>query len=107
MTNPRVYCGSDDPGHRSTGCRPCQAERQRQRRARIAAGLPLLGPECALCGIARGNSLGIKVYRYSLVRNFAAAHTKTGWTNRQVASVPICDRCLIDYGYANDRLAAA
>jgi hypothetical protein len=53
-----------------------------------------------MCGIARGNSFGIKVYRYSLVRNFPASHTKTGYTNRQVASVPACDRCLIEGGYA-------
>ena len=105
MSNkPRNYCGDPDPGHRSTYCNPCQAIRQRERRARLRAGIRHLGPSCALCGIAQRNSYGIPVYRYSLVRNVRAAHTKTGWTNRQVASIPLCDRCLVEHGYARDEL---
>lgn len=100
---PRTYCADQTP-HGSTNCKPCQAARQRQRRARIRAGMPIIGPSCALCGIARRNSYGIKVYRYSLVRNVKASHTKTGFTNRQVASIPLCDRCLIEGGYARDQL---
>ena len=105
MSNkPRSYCGDTSPEHRSTYCKPCQATRQRDRRAKLRAGIRHLGPSCALCGLAQRNSYGIKVYRYSLVRNVRASHTKTGWTNRQVASIPLCDRCLIEGGYARDRL---
>ena len=101
---PRNYCGDPDPRHRSTGCHPCQATRQRERRAKLRAGVQFLGPSCCLCGIAQRNSYGIKVYRYSLVRNVRAPHTKRGWTNRQVASLPVCDRCLIEGGYAREEL---
>jgi hypothetical protein len=104
---PRNYCGSSEPGHRSTTCKPCQATRQRERRARLRAGVRYLGPSCALCGIAQRNSYGIPVYRYSLVRNVRATHTKTGWTNRQVASIPLCDRCLVENGYARSEYVRA
>ena len=100
---PRVYC-TDPAPHGSTNCKPCQATRQRERRARIRAGIKHMGPSCALCGIAQRNAYGIKVYRYSLVRNVKVGHTKTGWTNKQVASIPLCDRCLIEGGYARDQL---
>lgn len=101
---PRNYCGNPEPDHRSSKCQPCQTTRQRERRAKLRAGVRFLGPSCALCGIAQRNTYGIKVYRYSLVRNMRAAHTKTGWTNKQVASIPLCDRCLIEGGYAREAL---
>lgn len=103
MRSPRKYCGNEDPRHRSTGCLDCQRIRQAERRARIRAGRPLNGPSCCLCGITRGNSQLIKVYRYSLLRAVKAPHTKGGWTNRQVGSLPVCDRCLIEGGYAREK----
>ena len=105
MQPPRAnYCGSTDPIHRAYRCQPCQTIRQRDRRARKRAGVVNLGPPCALCGIAQRNSYGIKVYRYSLVRNVRTGKTKSGWTNMSVASIPLCDRCLIEGGYAKPEL---
>ena len=100
MTN---YCGSEAPEHRAYRCKPCQAKRQRERRQRIRDGIRYLGPSCAICGLAQRNRYGNKVYRYYQLRTIRASHTKTGWTNKQVATVPLCDRCLIEGGYAREQ----
>jgi len=54
-----------------------------------------LGPFCAFCGISRGNELGVKVYRYALIRPVrirANFHT-----NKCIASIPICDDCVQEH----------
>ena len=100
------FCGNPDPAHRAYKCQRCQTIRQRIRREKIRAGIVNLGPPCALCGIAQRNRYGIKVYRYALLRNVRSSKTKTGWTNKSVASIPLCDRCLIEGGYVRRELAA-
>ena len=94
------FCGSLEPTHRAYRCTSCQTIRMRDYRERKRSGVVVMGPSCALCGIAQRNRYGIKVYRYALLRNVRSRHTKTGWTNKSVASIPLCDRCLIEQGYA-------
>ena len=100
------FCGSEDPTHRAYRCTPCNTIRARKRRHRIRAGIVTLGPSCCMCGIAQRNRYGIKVYRYSLLRNVRSSKTKTGWTNKSIASLPVCDRCLMEGGYVRKELAA-
>ena len=49
-------------------------------------------PICAFCGLSRGNSLGIGVYRYPLVRCVFPIRS-----NRCIGSLSLCDRCVVDY----------
>lgn len=87
-------CGSMDPAHRSKTCRPCDKlykaryERGEPRfRFRVRANAAI----CAICSIAAGNSLGVAVYRYPL-------RAWRGGGQRSVASIGLCDSCIIARG---------
>ena len=87
-----TYCGETGPDHRSTKCKPCLRIRMKAWRARRRASRPPVGPWCVFCGIGRGNTQKIGVYRYPLVRNIAKLRS-----NRCIGSLAICDRCVVEY----------
>ena len=90
-------CGSTDPMHVARRCRPCKAIYNRAyRRTREPRFRPVrleLNPAvCAFCGLARGNSQRIPVYRYPLERTIYPNGVKR---TASIASIGLCDECLI------------
>lgn len=92
MRGATSWCGVTAEDHRSTKCKDCLRLRMKAWRAKRRATRPLTGPSCVLCGITRGNTLGIPVYRYPLVRNIQAIGS-----NRCIGSIPMCDPCVAEY----------
>lgn len=96
-------CGSISPAHRAKDCRPCQAiYRHRERSGAPKYGERYLarGARCAFCGLAAGNSQGVRVYRYTLRRSVNVNGLRT---SRALGSVGICDVCVVEQGLLHDR----
>lgn len=92
----RSQCGSTATDHRAYKCRACNSAYQRKYRAakRAEAGPDPNAPSCTFCGLMRGNGKGVKVYRYALIRPVKLAVNVH--TNRCIASIAICDACLVE-----------
>jgi hypothetical protein len=61
------------------------------------------GAECAVCGLAAGNSRGVPVLRHSLQRTVY----RNGKTYAvRVGTMALCDLCIRDYGRPPRRLRA-
>jgi hypothetical protein len=98
MTN---RCGSTDPMHVARRCRQCKSiynrsyrlARKAQYQLRpVGVRLELNPAVCAFCGLARGNSQRIPVYRYPLERTIYPNGVKR---TASIASIGLCDECLI------------
>lgn len=89
-------CGSIDPRHRSRKCRFCRRVYKGRapyegRQARAA---------CVFCGLAQGNSLGVKVHRYPLLRHIDKGGRHTSVC---IGSMPMCEPCVLENGHLNER----
>ena len=97
-------CGSTSPEHRSAKCPDCRRiYKQRHRQG----GLPRLIRDpamCVFCGLAAGNSLGVKVLRYPLLRHIDRIGRHTSVC---IGSMGMCDRCVLEHGTINERTRAA
>ena len=99
----RARCGSNDPTHIARRCKGCRAIYD----ARRASGGPHLvridrnPAKCVLCDLMAGNSAGLKVLRYPLLR-----HIDTGGRHTSVCigSMAMCDRCVVDNAKLNDKV---
>lgn len=96
-------CGSRDPKHVGRRCRNCKSLYNRAYRLKTRAqrlleprGVRLeLNPAvCAFCDLARGNSLGIPVYRYPLERTIYPNGVKR---TASIASIGLCDQCVVKH----------
>lgn len=51
---------------------------------------------CAFCGYAAGNGQGVAVFRYPLIRAVKIDGRKT---SRCIASLGLCDRCILEHAH--------
>jgi len=96
-------CGSFSPEHRAETCKACQRiYRQRERDGASKFGMRYLavGAECSFCGLTAGNSLKVRVYRYTLRRSVNIGGKRT---SRALGSIGICDRCIVERGLLHQR----
>lgn len=97
------HCGSTDPTHVSRRCKGCKAVYNK----RWASRGPVLQriyrnpAKCVFCGLQAGNSAGVKVLRYPLLR-----HIDTGGRHTSVCigSMAMCDRCVVENGKLNGKV---
>lgn len=68
----------------------------------LPSGKPRRRPlaTCAFCAIAAGNSLGVKVLRYPLLRHIDRNGRHTSVC---IGSIGLCDRCIIEHAALNER----
>lgn len=94
-----AHCGSIDPRHLSRECRDCRRIYKR----RHLLGLPRLIRDpavCVFCNLAAGNSLGVKVLRYPLLRHIDKGGRHTSVC---IGSMGMCDQCVMAHGAINER----
>ena len=86
-------CGSGNPTHVARRCADCK----KVYRKRYRDGAPRLARHyvnpavCAVCGLAAGNSLDIKVYRYPLMRHRRRQGKQASF---YVGAIGLCDDCI-------------
>lgn len=97
-----ALCGSTAADHVARKCSGCKALWNRRYRAgqtskpRDPQKYRVKDPAtCAFCGLSRGNSLNVPVYRYHLGRTLYHQGRKT---TARFASLDVCDRCVLEYG---------
>lgn len=91
-------CGSDDREHRTGKCRACKAIYNRRYKK---GATPRPTPVCVLCGLAAGNSMGIHVRQYALIRSANFAGRKTSIC---IGSIGFCNRCVADHAQLNGKV---
>lgn len=89
-------CGSIDPRHRARQCRPCH----RVYKGRAPHKGHRSPASCVFCGLAQGNSLGVKVLRYPLLRHIDKGGRHTSVC---IGSMGMCDPCVLEHGKLNER----
>jgi hypothetical protein len=95
-------CGSTSPYHVARRCPACKsrwnaayrASQPRKPRRRVQSYRVPNPAVCAFCGLARGNSLGVPVYRYPLQRTIYPNGVKR---TAHFASIGLCDQCVIEH----------
>ena len=103
MRRHAAYCGSIDPRHSIRGCRDCRRISKKRR----AQGLPPIIRDpavCVFCNLAQGNSLGVKVIRYPLLRHIDKGGRHTSVC---IGSLALCDDCVMQHGAINERTRRA
>ncbi len=84
---------------RCTGCKAIYNRRYRQGQPRKPRNLQMYRVKdpatCAFCNLARGNSLGVPVYRYHLGRT---VYTDGRKSTARFATLDVCDRCVLEFG---------
>ena len=98
-------CGSRKLDHVARRCADCK----KVYRKRYRDGAPLLARHyanpavCAVCGLAAGNSMSIKVYRYPLMKH---RRREGKQASHYVGAIGLCDRCIEDNASVPVRRAA-
>ena len=92
-------CGSTADEHRSKSCPECRRIYKR-RHFQGAPRLIRYPAVCVFCGLAAGNSLGVKVLRYPLLRHIDNKHRHSSVC---IGSMGMCDRCVLKHGRLNER----
>ena len=92
-------CGSTSPAHRAQGCPGCRKVYNQRRlglRPKFKKRFLAIAARCAFCGLADGNTMGVRVCRYTLRKNGVKVDGKR--TSTALGSIGICDRCVIEQG---------